>query len=350
MKSLLDSTEDPELAIQALRRQKIETKLFHLRNKILPKQMKKVKTFLIQRVVKKIKLAKELSEIERKTLDDELLKAKALDHVKLSGWAFSSQVIAKDEYLMKKFQELEMKLEESPESCEEFSKVQSIKSFQDAIRATRSDLVLFIRKLVHEEEAPAVKTSSTTASTAKHHEQKQRPLSADKSYFISNLNEDSEEDSQDDSENVAFTDDEEEEKYYREELAVPEKKKNRPGQMARRRLAELKFGKEAKHIQSGGLTVQEKEALRKQKSEQRKDRLARIKKEASAKGTNTAKVSLKPFVKEEGSKVNATHSVTIVKPEIKLDPTMHPSWAAKLQQQHKTASASFQGQKIKFED
>ena len=144
---------------------------------------------------------------------------------------------------------------------------------------------------------------------------------------------------------VAFSDDDDEEAeayggYFKnhhnnddDDESKPKKKKNRLGQMARRRLAEKAYGPDAKHIKTGGLTVLQREELRKEKSQQRKERAARIKKDV-------AKAS--KFLNQQPTESTA--------PAIRIDPKMHPSWAAKLQQQAKIQQASFQGQKIKFED
>jgi hypothetical protein len=325
MKSLLESTQDTEAAIKDLRKQKIESKLYHLRCKVLPKQMKKLKTTLTQRIAKKP---------PTECVGDELAKAKSLDHVRLANWAFKVHVVKKDSYLCEKLQEYNVEVF-NEESCDEFVKLQSIKSFQDAVKATRSDLTTFMRKLLHEEIQQVVPKPKTPTTP--------EPLKADKSYFIGNLNEEAEV-----SDNGLFegyssdNDDLEEDGEDCHDATIPKKKKNRLGQVARRRLAEQKFGQEAKHIKSGGLTVQQREALRKQKSDQRKDRLARIKKETSKKSESSAR-------KNDSLSKNPDEPIA-AKPAIKIDPSMHPSWAAKLQQQQKASSASFQGQKIKFDD
>lgn len=351
VKSLLDSTVDPETAITELRRQKVESKFYHVKSKILPKQMKKVKVFLTQRVVKKIKQKKTGEEgkfEDFKELETELTKMKSLDHVKLANWAFSSQVL-KDEYLKGKMVELGIAENDFNFEFEGIAKVSSIKCFQDAIKTSKNDLIIFIKKLLHEAIPEPIKKAEKTLM-----ERKSIPkrLSADKSFFMDSLNAgESDIELNDDGDvegRVTFTDDEDGDEvddrgygYFDSEVEEekPKKKKNRLGQLARRRLAENMYGREAKHIQSGGLTVQQKEELRKQKSQQKKERTARIKKDA---------LRADKFKKEKATDDSVSEFKKVA--AIKIDPKMHPSWAAKLQQQAKAQHATFQGQKIKFDD
>lgn len=322
--------------------------------------MKKVKVSLTQRALKKIKNAPEADE--KTGLASELARTKALDHVKLAIWTFNTQIFKNDQYLQDKMKELDIPLPQNDSSQLEFEgidKVLGIKCYQDAVKACRSDLVLFLRKLLNE---MPVKSAEATAKEQKATTVKETgrtrkaavaaPLGGDKSFFMESLNAD---DSEVEAESAAeaetgsgsgrvaaFSDDEEEEEAYGGYLkgdgsdteTTPKRKKNRLGQVARRRMAEQKFGVEAKHIKSGGLTVQQREELRSQKSQQRKERLLRIKKDV-------AKASEFLKQKEASEQPGAP---------IKLDPKMHPSWAAKLQQQAKIQQATFQGQKIKFDE
>lgn len=364
----MESTVDPEAAILELRRQKVESKFYHARTKILPKQMKKVKTFMSQRVVKKIKQKKTEGsgnemETEIKTLEGELIKTKALDHIKLATWAFNSQVFKNDEYLKEKLRELGIFLP-TTEAVQDSEKLMSVKCFQDAIKSCHDDLNSFVRKLFHEAsvKAPVKKPSLLKDMDEGKRAKMIKPLSVDKSFFMDSLNADDSDDSdeEDDLESrvgadgnsemhgrVAFTDDEEDGSdfdFEEEEVQQqqPKKKRNRLGQVARRRLAEKMYGGEAKHIRSGGLTVQQREEQRKQKSLQRKERTARIKKDA---GKTTKVRGSQETVESFNGSSKSSEAVPI-----KIDPKMHPSWAAKLQQQAKLLQASFQGQKIKFEE
>lgn len=362
VKTLLDSTSDPEAAIHQLRRQKVETKFFHTRTKLLPKSMKRVKVALTQKIVKKIK---EAEEGEKKgELERELGKMKALDHVKLADWTFKTQIFKNEEYLQSKLKELGMSV---PLSDEEFAfegmidKVMSVKCYQDAVKGCRADLNLFMKKLFHEEAKEISSEKAVVKEVVPRERKMKAPLSGDKSFFMDSLNaDDSEASGTDDSDRsvtegfdgrVAFTDDEEEEAAYGgyldsdnsdpESTNKPKKKKNRLGQMARRRLAEKMYGKEAKHIKTGGLTVQQREELRKQKSQQRKERNARIKKEVAKRNNSNT---------NSNTSISITNNNNTESKPVKIDPNMHPSWAAKLQQQAKIQQASFQGQKIKFDD
>lgn len=316
--------------------------------------MKKVKVLLTQKILKKIKTA---GEGEKAALQTELLRTKSLDHLKLANWTFNTQVFKNEEYLQAKLKELEITLpsNEGNIEIEGIDKILSIKCYQDALKACRSDLVLFLRKLLHEtvEVEGNVKLVEPAKDTRKI-EKIKKPLRSDQSFFMESLNADesdvdeelSDVDSGDNfnGREVAFSDDEEEAEAYGEYLNESDdgingknkKKKNRLGQLARRRLAESKFGSEAKHIKNGGLTVLQREELRKQKSQQRKEKAARIKKDVK---------KASEFLKKEGKDSNSASTTGI-----KIDPKMHPSWAAKLQQQAKIQQASFSGQKIKFED
>lgn len=345
---MLESTADPETAILELRRQKVESKFYHVKSKILPKQMKKVKVFLTQRLVKKIK-QKKTDEAEGclKDLDSELVKVKALDHVKLAIWAFYCQVL-KDEYLKGKMGELGITESAVNFEFEGVDKILSIKCFQDAIKTCREEMTIFLKKLLHEAvPEPKQKVEKVSAERRK----MPKRLSTDKSFFMDSLNADESESEGGEISDVsgiegrvAFTDDEEGDDdggYFdsEEEQQKPKKKRNRLGQLARRRLAEKMYGKEAKHIQSGGLTVQQKEELRKQKSQQKKERAVRIKKDAAKN---------EKFKKEKATDESISEFKKVA--AIKIDPKMHPSWAAKLQQQAKAQQATFQGQKIKFDE
>ena len=346
VKTLLESTTDPEVEILQLRRQKVESKFHHTRTKLLPKSMKKVKTSLVQRVVKKIKSATDT--VEKSELEGELVRTKALDHVKLANWTFETQIFKNDEYLLGKMMELGIKLPQKVEKIdyEGIDKVLSVKCYQDAVKACRSDLVLFMKKLFNEVQPVVVEEKEVKEKVRNHG--KQISLRGEKSFFMDSLNADDSDAGGEDGEEVddfedrvAFTDDEDEEEAYGEYFKGEEGieaenkakgKRNRLGQVARRRLAEQMYGREAKHIKSGGLTVLEREELRKQKSQQRKERTARIKKDV-------AKAS--KFLSEQ---------TTVNGNAVKIDAKMHPSWAAKLQQQAKIQQATFQGQKIKFDE
>lgn len=357
----MDSTVDPEAAILELRRQKVESKFYHVRSKILPKQMKKVKVFLTQRVVKKIKQKKTegfVEENDTKSLEVELNKTKALDHVKLATWAFNTQLFKNDDYLKEKLRELGIYLPFACEEVEDSGKLISVKCFQDAVKSCREDLNSFVKKLFHEApvETKGKKPTLESDENKRARTNMSKPLSADKSFFMKSLNEDDSdeyemsgsegEESNDIYGRVAFSDDEDGSDFYseEEEQPKPKKKKNRLGQVARRRLAEKLYGGEAKHIKSGGLTVQQREEQRKQKSQQKKERAARIKKDA---GKISKARGSKELVESFKDKIGESVATPVT---VKIDPKMHPSWAAKLQQQAKLQQASYQGQKIKFDE
>lgn len=374
----MTAIENTEEAITALQREKVETKTYHLRCKVLPKGMKKVKAFLVQKIVKKLKAAtvsKEEAESvvdtnEISKLETDLKTFKALDHVNLANFAFYSNIL-KDVYVQEKFSGLGIESLEvtRPES---FEKISTAKCYQDAVKACKEELVTFLKKLFHEMPAP-VKVVKEASSETQPREQKK--LMTNKSFFMDSLNaNDSDEEagtSKGKRQRVAFSDDDDDFKGYAlsDDESNNKKKKNRPGQLARRRMAEQSFGQSAKHLQSGGMSVKDREALRVQKSKQKRDRELRIKKEKEAKNEGSVKgKSLHPsweakiqsqnrinqaqyqgqrmkFGEEEATAVSAPK-----KEPVKIDPKLHPSWAAKLEQQNKLSQASFQGQKTKFED
>jgi len=133
-------------------------------------------------------------------------------------------------------------------------------------------------------------------------------------------------------------------------------------------------GQNARHLQNGGLSVKEREEARMKKSQDRQAHWAKVKEQKSRPQMNRSRLEDKgpkfhtrdSFVKEEPS--NSSQSTTNTprrdsfakeessqsKPKTprlpRLDPNMHPSWAAKLQQQTMMKKAQFQGKKLKFED
>lgn len=347
-----------------------------MRTKLLTKQMKKVKVFLIQRMIKKIKQTRseegENFKVDLQNFEVELLRLKSLDHLKLAEWTFNSKVL-KENYLQEKIKELGIIIakENSNEDIEGIEKICSVKCFQDAVKVCKEELCLFVKKLLHESyEIPVIKghVVNKTAILSKDRQvTRDKPLSSDKSFFMESLNaEDSEMEENNEilGDRISFTDDEDEDGISEfegedKETKQPKKKKNRLGQLARRRLAERAYGENAKHIKNGGLTVQQKETQRLQKSQQRKERLARIKKDEalkpkSANKTETkSKVNLK--VRDLFNNKTTESGMTQSSPKTtvqttKIDPNMHPSWIAKVEQQNKAKlAATVKGQKIVFD-
>ncbi len=349
LESIIGGDSDPAAQITALRRHKIETKFHHIRCKVLVKLMKNVKTAAIQKNVKRIKQIKAAEGKESGDqlfkLDQELTCLKTLNHSKMSDFVFYSHIL-KDDYLQSKLGVVGLTavLAEQKEATlmELSSKLASSKTFQDAVKNERQDLTIFIKKLFHERlprSAPAPAKTQLRASDNKKAE----------SYFVSSLNtSDSEGDvSEADSfvgvrsSALVFTDDEDEdfEKFSDDSEAgdgksgVKKKKKNRLGQLARRRAAEKLHGQNAKHLKEGGPSVQQQEERRKERIVQKRARELRIKKK-----------------KEETRKAEKEKEQGTLRNKSKIDPALHPSWAAKLQNQNRINAATFQGKKIKFGD
>ena len=354
--SIIGGDSDPEAQIAALRRQKIETKFHHARCKAIVKLMKSVKTAAIQKTVKRIKQAKadgkEGDELGK--LEQELASFKGLDHSKMADFVFYSHIL-KDDYLQSKLGlvGLAASLSDKKEATfmELSPKIVSSKSFQDAIKSERQDLTIFFKKLFHERLPRSQRKPKSTISAAAKESNSIKNKNAE-SFFVSSLNASESEGDVSDADSfvgvrssaLVFTDDEDEEfERFSDDSDVEErkpgekkKKKNRLGQLARRRLAEKLHGQNAKHLQAGGLSVKEQEERRKERIAQKRARELRIKKKKE-------EDKQKQKQKEKEQEV-----VSNKKP--KIDPALHPSWAAKLQNQNRINATTFQGQKIKFDD
>ena len=308
--------------------------------------MKEVKTAAVQRTTKRLKQAK--AEAKEATdladLETELASFKSLDHVKMAEFVFYSFIL-KDEYIKEKLGSIGL-----TEACEEKKqstfmelspKIISSKSFQDSIKAERQDLTVFFKKLFHE----PLPREHQAQSTKKRPQDSTNPKA--ESFFVSSLNASDSEGEVSDADSfvgvrssaLVFTDNEEEESEVfsgaESDSEKKKKKRNRLGQLARRRLAEKLHGRNAKHLQAGGLSVKEREEKRKERSVQKRAREARIKKQ---------KLEREEAKKQQQQQPQSTQSKS------KLDPSLHPSWAAKLQNQNKINATTFQGQKIKFDD
>ena len=358
LRRLAEHEADPIAAINRLRLQKIEAKLYHVQRKILPKEMKKVKAFGVQRIVKKIKQVKSSDNqvliADLPKLEVELSQSKALDHQQLSELAFSQKVLKGNPYVLEKLTLLGYKMPEfsCPLEPKVTEKLTNSKSYVDAVRRIQGELEVFLRKLLHEEVKPV--------KAAPKPKRERREPTGSESVFVSSLNAEESEPiasgparvafSDDDSDCADFESDEEENRLARQyNLEVPEpKRKNRMGQLARRRLAERTFGKSARHLQNGGLSVKAREEARVKKYEERQKRWAKYK-ELKARSTQQEKMA--PRAKPAASSRHSEPPSNQAPPAAaRVDPKMHPSWAAKMQQQNKLNQAQFQGQKIKFSD
>ena len=284
--------EEMESELHSLRLQKINQKLFWLR-KELTRQLKKVKTFMVQKIIKQIKESSEGTEqdnniLKRADLDAKLKSVKAMSHSVEAERVFEQKIIkTSSPFLSKVFTTFGIRPAEKCEPVNEYLLAQ--KKVTNILHELTTDLESFLKRLLHEKD-----------------EATRRQPVAEKTVKDSVIDDDSEEeadesDADSNVQDVYFVDSlshrETEKKKTRN---PPEKvKKNRMGQKARRALAEAKFGDKAKHL---GQHV-------------------------------TAR---KPYSKQQPTK--------------QAPEQLHPSWQAKHQAKLKEQNVQFQGTKRVFND
>ncbi|KAF9577694.1 hypothetical protein BGW38_006926, partial [Lunasporangiospora selenospora] len=119
-----------------------------------------------------------------------------------------------------------------------------------------------------------------------------------------------------------------------DEIYGSTKKKNRPGQRERQKIAEQKYGKEANHVKK----AEEEERSREEKRAARKAKKEAAKAKYGASDANAQRVS--------------THRSQAKKDAEPTDPTLHPSWIAKKSEAAAVAAALAGGKsnKIVFGD
>lgn len=127
-----------------------------------------------------------------------------------------------------------------------------------------------------------------------------------------------------------------EDRVAREQISVTEKKKNRRGQRARRKIWEKKFGREAKHIQR---EVENDLAERKKRQVEYEARV--VKRSAKA-----ADIEAKRAADRENKENFEKSYKHPTKTELLSE---HPSWVAKRNEEAKLKNAKFQGKKVKFD-
>lgn len=127
-----------------------------------------------------------------------------------------------------------------------------------------------------------------------------------------------------------------EDRVAREQISVTEKKKNRRGQRARRKIWEKKFGREAKHIQR---EVENDLAERKKRQGEYEARV--VKRSAKA-----ADIDARRAIDREKRDSFEKSSTRPTKSEPLSE---HPSWVAKRNAEAKLKNAKFQGKKVKFD-
>ncbi|QLQ80186.1 hypothetical protein HG537_0D01870 [Torulaspora globosa] len=125
-------------------------------------------------------------------------------------------------------------------------------------------------------------------------------------------------------------DDPADDKVAREQISTNEKRKNRRGQRARRKIWEKKYGRQAKHIQR---EIEKEHLERKRRQEEYEERVA--KRAAKAKVLETQ--NTEPILE------NKTKTIC------EREKTEHPSWIAKREAEEKLKNTKFQGKKITFD-
>lgn len=114
-------------------------------------------------------------------------------------------------------------------------------------------------------------------------------------------------------------------KIAREQISLKEKKKNRRGQRARRKIWEKKYGRQAKHIQT---EVQKDIEDRKRRQEEYEERVV--------------KRAAKEVEQQKSGRVTSRQETPVLQPD-------HPSWVAKKNAEEKQKNAKYEGKKIKFD-
>eukprot|EP00037_Helgoeca_nana_P019824 m.194691 g.194691 ORF g.194691 m.194691 type:complete len:409 (-) comp25015_c0_seq19:125-1351(-) len=125
------------------------------------------------------------------------------------------------------------------------------------------------------------------------------------------------------------------------------KKKNRPGQIARQKRAEVKHGDNAAHVRdpSKDATAKQQERRKKRAVENEKVRESKRSSERSSRDSEATASSEKPWVTEPKPKAPKAPA------PVAADDDVHPSWAAKKLQKEKASAAiqPFKGTRITFD-
>lgn len=262
-----------EADLEALRHQKVKQHLFHLQ-KVLNRAFKKAKTFTVQRVVKKLKKVREEGKGEEviKALEAELLLVKA--YKTEERMVFGAFMKKCSEYCREKCTFLG---DQAQSDCDEMgSKIMQNNAFNTELTKLAAAFELFLKKLYHEGvEEPKPAVNKKQQKRQKSQFENTRPK---REYFVGSLGEEQQ-----------------------------RKPKNRPGQAARRKLAEEKYGEKAKHLSAGKAKVTKPKRYYQDREDEK---------------------GIEKKSKEE----------------------LHPSWQARREVKEKLSKVKFQGQKIKFDD
>lgn len=273
--------------LEVLRREKVKQHLFHLQ-KVLNRVFKKAKTFTVQRVVKKLKKVREegnKGEEVIKGLEGELVLVKAYKmEEKVVFGAFMRKC---SDYCREKCAFLtehaninsNVDLQAESSDLKIGEKIMLNNTFGTELAKLATDFELFLKKLYHEgeEEFPEHKKQQLKRQAQN---KNSSPPVKKREYFVETLDE-----------------------------RLQKRSKNRPGQAARRKLAEEKYGERAKHLTAGKAKV-----TKSKRYHQDREESDGVKRNAAAQGE------------------------------------LHPSWQARREVKEKLSKVKFQGQRITFDD
>jgi ribosomal protein S17E len=262
--------------------------------KLANKAIKKAKAFLIQKITKKLK-ALDQNDPKRQKREELLAMIKKIDLEQYSRWHFRDSLEA-DDYVHQKIITVLDLSDDSDISSELCAMLQNA-----SLKRSKLDLAEqmkgFLQKLYHD--APKdMKISSKN--------QRNNISDDSSSIFITSLDTEQKMSQRKKNRLNLYSDDESDD----ESVFPVHKKKNRPGQRARRELWEKQYGQNAKHIRKLKIVKSQKPLHR-------------------------------PKMPLEGNP--ASNNLESVK-------DLHPSWAAKLQQKQKLTAAFAENKRIVFDE
>ena len=259
--------------IDGLRREKTKLHLHHLQ-KVLNRSFKKAKTFTVQRIVKKLKKLKEEGKGEEvlKMLEEELARVKAYKPV--DTVVFGAFLKKCSEYSKEKCSFLEVCQDEAADQVA--LKIMQNNAFNAELNKQAASFEQFLKKLYHENEPSPAPTKTPQDKPKRERRERKR--------VIDSIEDD-------------------------DEAAGASRKRNRLGQAARRKLAEEKYGDQAKHLRLNAASSSKKEKKRYYENKDKQEEPVKTK-----------------------------------------DEELHPSWQARREVKEKMSKVKFEGKSIKFED
>lgn len=261
--------------------------------KLANKAIKKAKAFLIQKITKTLKVL-DRDDPKRRKKEELLAMVKKIDLEQYARWHFRDSLEA-DNYVRQKTITV-LDLSDDFDINNELCSLLLNASLKRSKLDLAEQMKCFFQKLYHD------LPKETEVISKKQHQDNSDNSS---SIFIKSLNTEPKTSQRKRNRSILNLDNESD-----EENAFPvHKKKNRPGQRARRELWEKQYGQNAKHIES----------LKAGKSEKPRHR---------------------PKASLERKPINSTDSVK----------DLHPSWAAKLRQKQKLTAALAENNRIVFDE